>query len=180
MICGESCRLSPEEQCVLSTWGAKTAMVAEHAHQRNDGISQTERTWLMEHLSPPKIWHVWIAAYNGTTWRELALYQHRGRLQDSPIRGPSVEAHFIHATTFGIGRVVFLIVGTTWEHVPELFRRFDGNGLFRIWPPEPRSILWPPFNILGDLQVSALANILTQSGAFNQSLNPKADWTFTI
>ena len=67
-----------------------------------------------------------------------------------------------------------------WEHVPELFRRFDGNGLFRIWPPEPRSILWPPFNILGDPQVNALANILTQSGAFNQSFNPNADWTFTI
>ena len=180
LINGKRCGLPLDMQKTLATWAAKTAMTAEQARPRERGISQAERSWLKEHLIPPSYWSVWLAGYDGESWCDLGMTQQRGRLQESPISSPKVESHYIHATTLGIGRVVFLVVGTMWKPAPEVFSRFDGKGLFRIWPSLPRSILWPPNDILGDPQVNALANILSQSGVFNQSLNPLANWTFAI
>ena len=179
LINGERCGLTLEKQMTIATWAAKTVMTAEHLRPREKGVSQAERSGLKEHLIPPPYWTVWLVEYDGEAWRNLGMHQGRGRLQKSPIRSPTAKSHYIHATTLGIGRVVFLVVGTTWESAPEVFRRFDGRGLFRIWLPLPRSILWPPGEPLGDPQVNALANILTQSGVFNQSLNPLANWAFT-
>lgn len=179
LINGERCGLTLQTQITIATWAAKTAMIAEHLRPREKGVSEAERAWLKEHLIPPRSWIVWLAGYNGKSWRNLGMNQYRGRLQESPISSPTVESHYIHATTFGIGRVVFLVVGTTLESAPEIFSKFEGKGLFRIWLPLPRSILWPPADILGDPQVNVLANILSQSGVFNQSLNPLANWAFT-
>lgn len=179
MICGDRCNLTPEYQQVLSAWAAKTSTVADCVLPRDNRISQDEKVWIMERQEPPQTWHVWIAAYNGESWRDLALYQHRGKLQSSPVRSPTINFHYIHSTTFGLGHMLFLVVGTTWDQIHTKFTGLEGHGLFQIYPTRARSILWPPTQILADPQANAVANILNMSGAFDQSLNPQADWTFT-
>lgn len=176
----ERTNLSPEHQKILATWVSKTAMTSEYANPREDGISQEEREWLMNKLEPPPHWVVWIANYSGGDWSELGAIQNRGNLQASPISGPNVIKYYVHATTFGMGRVVFLVVGSTWEAIPEIFGGLEGRGMLRLWPPIPRSILWPPFEAVGDPQVNAMANILTESGRFDNSLNPLAKWTYAM
>ena len=133
----------------------------------------------MEHLTPPENWFVWACAYNGTAWRNLAIYQHRGALQITPVRREGDKGSYVQATTLGIGHLVLLTVNSTWPLIGTKFTGREANGLFQIWPLQPRSILWPPARIFGDPQVNAMANVLSLSRAFNQTLNPGADWTFT-
>lgn len=180
MIIGKNVGLTPATQKVLARWASKTVMVAERSRPRDDGISQTERTWLMDNETPPENWLVWIAGYNGTAWRELGLCQQRGALQETPVRCAGTQRFYCAATTFAIGEVLFLVVNSSWNGIFDAFRNVDGNGLFRMWPPIERSIVWPPSDLLGDPQANAIANVLTQYPGFNQALNPMANWTFTM
>lgn len=180
LIRGEQVNLPIESQVLLATWAAKTAIIAEKSNPRENGISQTERSWLMINQIPPETWAVWVAGYNGETWRELNLFQERGRLQVTPVRRPGIQIDYVHATTWGMGRVVFLVVGTTLKMAPEIFNRIDGNGLFKIWTPLPRSILFPSYSTLDDPKVTALSKILSKSRLFDNSLNPLGDWSLKM
>jgi hypothetical protein len=176
MILGEKCRLSPEDQNILSVWAAKTAMTAEYKQRREDGTTQEERTFLMERERPPSNWFVWVATYEGSGWRDLTLSQHRGNLQKTPIRRPGTSLHYIQATIFGMGRVVFRVIGTTCPEGDLRFGRMNDEALVKIWPTVPRSALWPPYSILADHQVNEAADILNRT--FDNSLNPLASWAF--
>ena len=177
---GEKLNLTPTVQKSLAVWLAKTAMTAERVRPRANGITQEERTFLMTHLLPPPNWIIWVVAYAGGAWSELGMGQHRGDIANTPIPRPDRGAKYIQATTLGLGYTVFLIVSTTWEEAPKAFAQFDGNGLFQIWPAQPRSILWPPTNVFTDPEIDKLATILSQSGVLNQSFNPLANWTFKM
>jgi hypothetical protein len=180
LIAGNRCNLTGEVQALLSTWAAKTAMVAEHFRPTDNGISQEERTFLMEHFNPPANWFVWIAAYQGERWRDLSIGQVRIALNPTPISKPSTARYYGQATTFGVGHVLFCVVSGSAPDFAVHFNGRDNEGLFQIWPAHPRSILWPPAAILGDEQADTVANIFKWSGAFDQSLDPGADWTFTL
>ena len=89
LITGERRNLTESEQTLLATWATKIAMVAEHFRPIDDGISQDERTWLMNELTPPAKWFVWIAAYEGKEWGDLSIGQIRLALSpDFPDRLP--------------------------------------------------------------------------------------------
>lgn len=180
LIAGERCNLTGNLQMPLATWAAKTAMVAEHFRPNEDGISQNERTSLMNTLTPPAKWFVWIAAYKGEKWRELSIGQIRVALNPKPVAKPSDAMYYAQATTFGVGHVLFCVVSGSSPDMELRFGGRDTDGLFQIWPAHPRSILWPPKNILGDEQADTVANILRWSSAFDQTLDPGASWTFKL
>lgn len=180
LIIGERRNLSMYDQSVLATWASKTAMVAEYSKPIEDGITQGERTWLMEKQTPPPKWFVWIGAYHGTDWRDLAIFQNRGSLSPAPVASPSKAPYYMQATTFGAGHVIFCVLSTSSPHILPNFLGLEANGLFQICPSYPRSILWPPAHTLGDTEANGLANIFRTSGVFDHSLDPGADWTFTL
>ncbi len=155
-------------------------MVAEFEKPRSDGITQSERTWLKDNPTPPDNWLIWLAGYNGKSWAELAFAQNRGSLQSAPVRRPHIQVHYCQSTIFGMGHALFLVVNSSWDGIFDAFGNIDNDGLIRIWPPQNLSIPWPPPVILGDEQANAVANILTQSGRFDQSLNPLAKHTITF
>lgn len=180
LILGERVEMTPEFQKAIALWAAKTAMTAEMVRPRENGITQTEKSFLKNRLLPPPNWIIWVAGYAGGRWRELGMGQHRGQITASPIPRPNRVMNYIQATTLGMGHIVFLIVSTNWKSAPKTFARFDGNGFYQICPPRPRSILWPPARLLNDPQINEMANILNLSGAFDNSLNPLANWRFAM
>lgn len=180
LITGERLNLTETEQTLLATWAAKIAMVAEHFRPIDHGISQDERTWLMDELAPPAKWFVWIAAYEGKEWGDLSIGQVRLALNPTPVTRPSDAAYYGQATTFGVGHILFCVVSGSSPVMETRFGGWDGDGLLQIWPTCPRSILWPPQTIFGDKQAYALANIFKWGGDLDDSLDPGADWTFTF
>ncbi len=180
LITGERRNLTEGEQALLATWAAKIAMVAEHFRPIDHGISQDERTWLMNELTPPTKWFVWIAAYDGKEWGDLSITQVRVALNPTPVTRPSDARYYGQATTFGVGHILFCVVSGSSPDMETSFGGRDADGLLQIWPICPRSILWPPQTILGDQQAHTLANIFKWSGAFDQSFDPGANWTFTF
>jgi hypothetical protein len=180
LIAGNRYKLTGDKQALLATWAAKTAMVAEFFRPIDDGITQAERTLLKERLSPPENWFVWMAAYNGTKWRELGIGQVRISLNPTPIRKPSTARYYGQATTFGLGHVLFCVVSGSDPGFPRHFHGCENEGLLQIWPVHPRSILWPPAIIIGDAEANMVANIFKWCGAFDHRLDPGANWTFTL
>ena len=180
LITGEQTNLPFDIQFKLATWATKTSMVAEHLRPRKNGISQEERTWLMENLIPPANWFVWVGAYNDEIWRNLSIFQNRGRLDSSPVSRPSKARYYVQSTTFGMGHILFLTVSTSMTQITGHLVGRETDGFFQIWPPQPRSILWPPARILADPQANAVANFLNLTNLFDRSLDPSADWTFTF
>jgi hypothetical protein len=180
LMAGEKTNLSPEAQRILATWATKTAMVAERSFPREIGISQAEREWIKNRDEPPLNWRVWIAAYDDAQWKNLSIYQHRGRLQHSPIRRPGVATYYVQTTLFGLNHVLFLVGSTFWPGFHSILQGGDRASVLDIWPPRARSLLWPPARILRDPQANALANVLTLTKSINQSLNRGANWAFTL
>lgn len=180
MIAGERCNLLPAGQTKLATWAVKTAMVASEFKPRPVTIAQDERTLLMNELHPPQNWFVWIAAYRGTDWAQLAIGQIRADLSPTPIAEPDLAPYYIQATTFGLGHLLVSVVGGSYPSMTDIFAGKDIADALQIWPTHPRSILWPPATYLDDEGATVLANIIKNSGAFDHSLDPGADWTFTL
>lgn len=117
--------------------------------------------------------------YSGVAWRTLGIYQSRGTLHVPAIGRPAVMQHHAESTVWGMGHLLFLVVGTNWPDMAKQIARARGRGLFRIWPASPLSLVWPPLDVLGDPQANAVANFFSLTGAFDNSLNPLAGWTFT-
>src|SRR5260221_10532881 len=62
LIRAERVVLGSDEQSLLAVWAAKTIMTAEFVERDKVAIPQTNRTSLMQTLSPPNAgWWIWIA-----------------------------------------------------------------------------------------------------------------------
>ena len=179
MAIGRRCNLVPEGQAKLATWAVKTAMVAEQLQLREIGITQAERTFLMVNQAPPDGWYVYVGSYVGGDWAELSVFQTRGRVSPTPLLHPDKAPHYVQATTFGAGHILFSVVSSSLPSAVAKFSRWEPYKLIQIWPPQPRSVLWPAIDTLTDSDAYDVANILRRSDAFNHALDPGADWAFT-
>ena len=180
LILGNRANMLPGSQKVLASWAAKTAMVVEHSKPVDSGIPQKDRSWLLEHMTPPpEKWFVWIAAYSGTKWAYLSIYQNRVSLGPAPVERPSAAPHHAQATTFGVGHILFCVVSSSSPLI-DRFRGKETQDLLQIWPTQNHSLLWPPRRVLNDNEANAVANILEHSRIFDQSLDPGANWTFAF
>ena len=167
LITGKHANLTPEAQTILATWASKTVMTAEYVQPKGRCVTQKERVWLKARLTPPEDWCVWIAAYNGSEWHNLTIYQHRGYLHESPIPSPGDKARHIQSTFFGVGRIVFLVVNSAMSNIRFAFSAIEEvTGLIQIWPAQKRSVIWPTIRIFNDEQATAAAHVLRRSGIF--------------
>lgn len=180
LIAGNRFNLTTEAQALLSTWAAKTAMVAEHLRATENGTSQDERAALMSTDIPPANWFVWIAAYWGERWRDLSIGQIRVASNPTPVSKPSRARYYGHATTFTVGHILFCVVNGSDPNFPRHFGRFEVEGLIQLWPARARSILWPPQLVCGDADADAIANIFKWSNVFNHAFDPGTNWAFTL
>ena len=180
VIQGQKIGLGLEQQKLLATWLAKSAMTAEFVRPRRDGVTQAERRYLMENKEPPANWIVWLAGYEGGDWSELGMGQSRGNLQSTPYRIIGQPTEYAQATIFGLGNAIGLVVSASVDEIANRFAELEWDHVLRIWPPKPRSILWPLTGSVKDEDVNALMNILQQSGILDNSLNPLGDYRLGI
>ena len=130
--------------------------------------------------SPPANWGVWLADYTGNAWSDLTIFQHRGNLTMSPVSNKGINVNYVQSTTFGMGKVVFLIIGSSMSGVVEQVASRLNEGIVRAWPNQiARSILWPPLLTIDDTRANDLANILSSPLIVNQRFNKGANWAFT-
>jgi hypothetical protein len=129
--------LSIEEQRLLATWAAKTALMIDlygGAHIIPIGYFHELR--LRRSALPSQV--VWLGAYRGT--RRAVWARHRGLRLGSPEGQPPLG----FATTFTVHRVVFQVVGhfsrgqATFQD-----RRPEQLALHAIWPRRHEAIQWP-------------------------------------
>ena len=98
MIAGRSGLLTEDMQAIVATWFAKTAMTAEHLRREYNAITQKERTWLMNNLTPPSGWFIRAAGYSGTQWSKLSIYQNTGKLEVPSVNDDAAEPHNLGLT----------------------------------------------------------------------------------
>ena len=124
-------------QRAVATWAVLVTMVFEQSHPPTAAVVRSQREYLKAHLKPPKKWKVWVAKYEG---QHHAGAWHRALHIEGPDAGdPSVGN--THMTIFGIGKALFVILGTSVDHVPLETMSFtsDHSLSFRcIWPLHPR------------------------------------------
>lgn len=168
----------PEEQEKLATWAVKTAMVAERFRRDGAQIPQSDRFKLMNELCPPKGWFVWIAKYGGGDWENLSIGHVRAGLNATPIANHKEASDYVQATTFGLGQVLFCVLGCSLPRAEKFFEGRETEGIVQVWPARPRSIIWPLFGEIGDREAYSLANFIRTSGVFDLSLDPGRDWEF--
>ena len=88
-------------------------MVADAMHAKSISIEPTDRDWMRSQSLPPINWQIWIGAYEGELWRDLAMQHHSGILHLAAVSDPDTLSGYISATTFGIGRLLALVLGTS-------------------------------------------------------------------
>jgi hypothetical protein len=162
LIRGEAAVVSSKTQHALALWFAKIAIVGD-SRDRRGYISQSERATFMRQREPSALWEMWLASYEGTDYRDLALFQNGANLDAlklAAVGGPAVPVGYLQATTFGIGKLVALVIG---NDIPQL--RFS-VGTFsprarRIWPLGP-SFNWPILPPLNDSETKSVTHIVEQ------------------
>jgi hypothetical protein len=153
LIRGEERTLTVDEQRLLATWAAKTALMLDLASSKPlipvgffHALRQQRRP-LDSHI-------VWIGAYHGTS-RAIFAEQyalHVGISSDDPANG--------FVTTLVVGRCLFQVVGHFTRGGAEVRdTRLLGAGLWSIWPPRGDAVDWPRQRLAFD--DDALAELAT-------------------
>jgi hypothetical protein len=145
-----------EKQRILSLWATKIAMVGDYIDSNHSVVFQKDRTYVMNNLTLPPGWHVWVASYNGKIYRELSLFQHQGSLELPTVDNSAPAPHNLELTTIGIGNLLFLIINSSWERLWGILENIVGNegaGFYRLWPTLNDKISWPSWTILGGGEV---------------------------
>jgi hypothetical protein len=163
LILGRSIIVTREAQEALASWFAKIAAVADALRPANSVVLQSDRDWIMKRSFPPSLWRVWIGSYQGTSWRNLAMFQHSGILDLTEIAGLHNLKGYVEATTFGLGNLLALVIGS--EH-PDIDVNIGTAGtlLKPVWPSSS-SFKWPLEFILSDADANNVAGILREAVA---------------
>jgi hypothetical protein len=127
MLTSRPLELMADAQRILAAWVTKIVMVADYLDRAHSVIQQRERTHLMNNLTPPPGWHIWIASYGGTQWRELAIFQQQGALEIPSINGDTATPHNLELTTIGIADLLFLAINSTWDQLWDVLENIVGE-----------------------------------------------------
>src|SRR3546814_10187704 len=93
---------------------------------------------------PPPGWFVWIAAYRGGVWSPLTIFQDRGALSPTPVPNADAAPYHIQATTFGIGHILFLVLGSNLPTIDRIFAGWQPEWGLHVWPsPYPPPPICP-------------------------------------
>ena len=169
LMTGQLTTINPTMQRILATWAAKTVMTSEQIDPKKAVVHQSERTWLKDNLEPPRGWHIWVGSYSGTRWRDLAIFQHQGRLTVPSVDNGAPTEHNLELTMIGVGRLLFLVINSTWPRIWDILDGLGtpgGIGLSRIWPVSASAISWPRPMVLTDAEAeyftTYIARVLEQ------------------
>ncbi|MGE0095653.1 MAG: hypothetical protein AB7M05_18185 [Alphaproteobacteria bacterium] len=158
----ERALITSEKQNVLSTWAAKTVMTAEYLSKDKGVVRQEERAHLKENLSQPTGWNVWIAPYGGQNWRDLGLYQHVGDLDVPNLQNGTIEKHYLELTMLGLGKLLILVMNSSWPRLWGRLPMMTAPGLNRIYPRGPSALAWPTSLIYSDFEADRLRNFFAR------------------
>lgn len=179
LFSGNKANLLPGGQQRLAAWVAKTAVVAEFLQPDDDTVPEFERRWLYEHKEPPSNWVISIASYSGEKWRNLGIYKNRGRISDKPVFSSRDAPHFVQATTFGMGKILFNAISSDAPGVKPALLEGGIDGMVRIWPNEPQcSIVWPMYEVMDDERAGEVANILNMPQFFDHTYDEARGWSY--
>jgi hypothetical protein len=174
LLKGEVAVLTEEAQRSLAAWLTMKVMVAEAAERDSMYTTQSEHTYLMEHLKAPPNWRLWIARHNGRVWASSYVRQaitigivKDGLPPEPPDRSVAKNVQFV---TLGLGQLPVLITSTT---VPDLEIK-PADQILRVmrqlWPYRA-GFLWPPGAILTDNDAETL------TASFDRTISsPGFEW----
>jgi hypothetical protein len=150
---GATAVLDQAAQQTVATWVAMATMTGEHLskEQRRVAVPQSDRTWLIENLTPPSGWCIWIGHYprkeNLTQWVKASFpVVNSDKLPDTLTDDDLAPT--MQTTAFSVGHLYAFAMSC---HFPEIPRGWDWRTapsarelLKCIWPSKPDAVHWPP------------------------------------
>jgi len=160
LIRGENILVTPERQITMATWLTKMTMVGD-SRKRRGYISKEERTAFMTLRQPPNLWEIWLSTYEGTDYRDLALFQNGANLNAAKltaVSGQVVPIGYLQTTTFGMGKTLGLVVGNDMSNLSFSVGTLSQRAR-RIWPLS-NAFQWPLPSVLNDEDAYAVTRIV--------------------
>jgi hypothetical protein len=149
LIEGNETRLMASDQGIIAAWAALKAMVVEYDRIANVTTNHVWRKYMrINSLAPPRGWGIWIGHYDRKDWRPEWI-SHPLRILDGKNAkcgaGKPVTRFNSQSTTQVIGKLFIQIIRCPVVGVVEgwRFAAPHSGTLFRIWPPNGYSIVWP-------------------------------------
>lgn len=162
LLSGEPAVLGQQSQRTLATWAAMKAMICESNDLDDVATTQEERLRLMQSLTPPDTWKIWIGQVGGRQWRS-AFTRHAvtlGEVIDGKPQAPNGNfAKNTQSMTLGIGGLLIHIVASTLPIFGFNMPNQIGRHLRVIWPYEG-GIFWPTGSILSERDADFIAEFL--------------------
>jgi hypothetical protein len=155
MISGRGLRsvLSSDQQTLLATWGAKSAMVLEHAVPRTKKIyTFDQRNYLKENRRPPGGIAVCLSSYNGTRRLHSTLKNLRAATSER-----------VQTATVAIDNIILQVTAGPWPTdrphrvISGEQRRWEPY-VIDIWPIQQQEVAWPPLQQVTDEDLYAFAD----------------------
>jgi hypothetical protein len=159
MILGDDRALSEAEMKDLSAWACLTTIMAEFIDPNTLAIPPAHRIALRQTVEPPGEWYIFIGEYEGAEWdihyRHFGLHVSTSYLVQIPYNKPEKNTVI---TTFTVGAVMFHVFASTILGLITLSEEDVSSGVRRIWP-SPRAVEnWKTGIVLGDDDVSRIAD----------------------
>lgn len=150
---GEHCVLDARVQSIISAWIAMATMTGEHSTKpmKIVGIPQSDRDWLMNNLTAPNTWRIWIGRRRMVSrdgrWIHAAFpILNAENLPD--VMNDDDRLANSQTTAFTIGELFIFAMSTPF---PEIAIGWDWrtarrarNRLEQIWSIKYHAIFWPP------------------------------------
>ena len=162
VILAEPAVFGQAKQARLAAWCAMTAMTGEFLSKSDVvGISQQDRDYLKDKLSPPRrTWKIWMGKYGKGEWGDHRVQNLLPIVdEDSGISPNADNAPNTQTTSFVIGQLYVHLISSP---ILDLIRRIEfrpryGQFLTQIWPLKSAIVHWPPANAISDDDAEGIA-----------------------
>ncbi|SMC62987.1 hypothetical protein [Sporomusa malonica] len=160
LILGEPITLDAHSQLVISAWSVMSNIMNEFTDQPTAAIPSFHRQILMESKRPAEGWNIWLGWYKGVNWKLRCRHHGFAAVPASQLINNNVNKikGNTHVSTFVLGELMIYSMSST---LPNFNIEFPGplsQSLRRIWPINQESIVWPPCQLLTDLDVNFIAD----------------------
>ncbi|MEE9202824.1 MAG: hypothetical protein V3U31_06500, partial [Dehalococcoidia bacterium] len=146
--------IASEEQALLASWAAKTAVMIQYLNPKPN-VPERRRRWLFTHQNPPPDTGVWLARYDGafvatSLSKELCIVNNNTETPNCP------EGHVVF---FNHRSLMFVVLSLYLEDVALRVKfptRLE-NHLFQIWPKTTQTLTWPKLGLDDSLRTALIS-----------------------
>jgi hypothetical protein len=165
MVQGKRSSLHKRHLQNLCGWVAMFVMVNEWREKNRAfaGVSQEERSFLMENGVPPKTWKIWI----GELARPGGIYHHTS----IPVAGNGVEVDMIDGIPMPNTQVTTVSMGPLFIHAfsssyprASVNQRLPAETMSQVWPIRHSPVTWPPHKPVSQAESVAIAESIVNYG----------------